>query len=424
MSATNEENLIIDDEQFNPMDSRLAVDPFPLLRKQREAAPIHESQVFPAWIVTGHELAETVLKRTDGDLRWEMFQKIRHGDEVVDEPYFKLMADSVLMKAGEDHRRVRRTFQKNFRPDLVEALRGRVTDRAHELIDAFATDGRAELAREFASPLTLSAIGCLLDVPSEDEEAIYEWMHGFKLAIQMLPLEADQLKVANDSMTGLDLYFTHLVAKRRAQMIASQAPDDLMTKMIGDADSGVLTEDELIANLWSIYVGGHDTSALSICSALVTLMEHPDELKRLQADMSLLPNATEELLRFIATVHGTHRLMQEDIELDGHVIPADTPVMVYLSGANHDESWCPHADKLDIMRDVPSDHLTFGTGPHKCPGQHMARLVIGTALEALLSRLDGLRIEDVEWGRDALLFRGPERLVVTWDRVLARGEMA
>jgi cytochrome P450 len=415
MSTDMNDDLIIDDEQFNPMDSRLAVDPFPLLRKQREAAPIHESQVFPAWIVTGHELAETVLKRTDGDLRWEMFQKIRHGDEVVDEPYFTLMADSVLMKAGEDHRRVRRTFQKNFRPDLVEALRGRITDRAHQLIDAFADAGRAELARDFASPLTLAAIGCLLDVPSEDEEAIYEWMHGFKLAIQMLPLEPDQLRVANDSMTGLDLYFKHLVARRRAN-----PTDDLMGKMIGDADAGVLTEEELIANLWSIYVGGHDTSALSICSALVTLMENPEELKALQADMSLLPNATEELLRFIATVHGTHRLMQEDIELDGNIIPADTPVMVYLSGANHDESWCPHADKLDITRDVPSDHLTFGTGPHKCPGQHMARLVIGTALGALLSRLDGLKIEDVEWGRDALLFRGPERLVVTWDRTLPR----
>jgi cytochrome P450 len=272
--------------------------------------------------------------------------------------------------------------------------------------------------RSFASPLTLAAIGQLLDVPSEDEEAIYEWMHGFKLAIQMLPLEPEQLKVANDSMTGLDLYFKHLVAKRRAFPV-----DDLMGKMIGDADSGVLTEDELIANLWSIYVGGHDTSALSIGSALVTLMDNPAELDRLQADMSLLPNAVEELLRFIATVHGTHRLMQEDIELDGNVIPADTPVMVYLSGANHDESWCPHADKLDLGRDVPSDHLTFGTGPHKCPGQHMARLVIGTALGALLSRLQGLKIEDIEWGRDALLFRGPDRLVLTWDRALAREEI-
>lgn len=418
MSTDMNDDLIIDDEQFNPMDSRLAVDPFPLLRKQREAAPIHESQVFPAWIVTGHELAETVLKRTDGDLRWEMFQKIRHGDEVVDEPYFTLMADSVLMKAGEDHRRVRRTFQKNFRPDLVEALRGQVEDRAHALIDAFAAEGRVELMRSFASPLTLAAIGQLLDVPSEDEEAIYEWMHGFKLAIQMLPLEPDQLKVANDSMTGLDLYFKHLVAKRRAYPV-----DDLMGKMIGDADAGVLTEEELIANLWSIYVGGHDTSALSICSALVTLMDHPDELARVQADPSLLSNAVEELLRFISTVHGTHRLMQEDIELDGNVIPADTPVMVYLSGANHDESWCPHAETLDVMRDVPSDHLTFGTGPHKCPGQHMARLVIGTALGALLSRLQGLKIEEVEWGRDALLFRGPDRLVLTWDRALAREEI-
>jgi hypothetical protein len=167
--------------------------------------------------------------------------------------------------------------------------------------------------------------------------------------------------------------------------------------------------------LWSIYVGGHDTSALSIGNGIVTLLTHPEQLAALQADMSRLPNAVEEILRHISTVHGTHRLLTEPIELGGHQIPADTPIMVYLSASNHDEGWCPHAEAFDIDRDVPSDHLAFGTGPHKCPGQHMARAVIGIAVERLLTRLPTLRIEELVWGRDALLFRGPERLVMSWD---------
>ncbi|WP_264991017.1 cytochrome P450, partial [Mycobacterium kiyosense] len=166
--------------------------------------------------------------------------------------------------------------------------------------------------------------------------------------------------------------------------------------------------------------GGHDTSALSICNAVATLLLHPDQLAALQSDMSLLPNAVQEILRYIGTVHGTHRLLTEDIELGGHHIPADTPIMVYLSAANHDEGWCPHAESFDITRDVPSDHLAFGHGPHKCPGQHMARAVIGIGVEALLTRLRGLRIEELEWERDALLFRGPEKLVLAWDSSEAR----
>jgi cytochrome P450 len=403
-----------DDFVFNPLDPELAVDPFPILARLRSIDPVYHAEGLGSYIVTGHDDAWEVLRRRDGDVRWEQFQKMRHGDTVVGEPYFKIMADSVLMKAGDDHGRVRKTFQKNFRTGLVESLRPQIVDRAHELIDAFAGveggPGRVELMEAYASPLPLSAISQLLEVPREDEAAIYQWMHGFKLAIQMLPLDAAQLKVANDSMTELDTYFKGLVARRRADPV-----DDLVHKMIGDTDDGVITEEELIANLWSIYVGGHDTSALSICNAMVTLLRHPDQLKALQADLTRLPTAVEEILRHIGTVHGTHRLMSEDIELGGHHIPADTPVMVYLSAANHDEGWCPHAEKFDIDREVPTDHLAFGTGPHKCPGQHMARAVIGIGVEALLTRLHGLRLEELEWDADALLFRGPKKLVLAWD---------
>ena len=114
----------------------------------------------------------------------------------------------------------------------------------------------------------------------------------------------------------------------------------------------------------------------------------------------------------------------EDIDLGGHQISADTPIMVYLSAANHDESWCPHAESFDPTRDVPSDHLAFGHGPHKCPGQHMARAVIGVGVEALLTPLHGLRIEELEWERDALLFRGPEKLVLAWDSKVRRTRMS
>ncbi|MCX2929954.1 cytochrome P450 [Mycobacterium sp. CVI_P3] len=402
------------DYVFNPLDPELAVDPFPILARLRAVDPVFHAEGLGAYVVTGHDAAREVLARKDGDVRWEQFQRMRHGDDVVNQPYFTIMADSVLMKAGEDHRRVRQTFQRNFRPGLVDSLRPAITERAHQLIDAFVDPsggpGQVELMAAFASPLPLSAISQLLRVPQEDEADIHQWMHGFKLAVQMLPLDAKQLKVANDSMSALDTYFRGLVARRRNESV-----DDLVNKMIADTDNGTLTEDELIANLWSIYVGGHDTSALSICNAMVTLLRNPDQLRALQNDMSLLPNAVQEILRHIGTVHGTHRLLTEDIELGGHHIPADTPIMVYLSAANHDESWCPHAEQFDITRDVPPDHLAFGHGPHKCPGQHMARAVIGIGVEALLSRLHGLRLEELEWDTDALLFRGPTKLVLAWD---------
>src|ERR1700678_3810558 len=111
-----------DDFVFNPLDPELAVDPFPILARLRSIDPVYHAEALGSFVVTGHDDAWEVLRRRDGDLRWEQFQKMRHGDTVVDEPYFKIMADSVLMKAADDHGRVRKTFQKNFRTALVESL--------------------------------------------------------------------------------------------------------------------------------------------------------------------------------------------------------------------------------------------------------------------------------------------------------------
>jgi hypothetical protein len=199
---------------FNPLDPALASDPFPILARLRDHDPVYQSPM-GAYIVTAHEPAWEVLRRRDGDLRWEQFQRMRHGDSVVDEPYFKIMADSALMKAGDDHRRVRQTFQRHFRTATVEALRPAIEAKADSLIDGFVADEQVELMSAFASPLPLSAISRLLHVPPEDESDIHRWMHGFALAVQMLPLTPEQLAVANESMTALDVYFKDLVAKRR-----------------------------------------------------------------------------------------------------------------------------------------------------------------------------------------------------------------
>jgi cytochrome P450 len=238
-----------------------------------------------------------------------------------------------------------------------------------------------------------------------------DWMEGFLLSVQLLPLTPEQLTKANTAVSSLNAYFTDLIAERR------RAPqeNDLLTMLINEADAGKLSDDELCVNAWTLFVGGHDTTARTICNAVATLDDHPDQLARLIADPSLWPNAVEEVLRFVGPVQATHRLLREEIELGGHTVPADTPVIMYLSAANRDESWCPHAAEFDTGRAVPADHLAFGAGPHRCPGAHMARMMVQVALEALYSRLPGLRMTDIVWDTEVMNFRGPASLHVSWN---------
>lgn len=394
---------------FNPLDPQLAIDPFPILKRFRDIDPVH-SLGGAMFVVTGHEEARAVLAHKGGDTRWEQFQRARHGDDVVTMPYFVHLAPDVLMKAGADHKRVRGTFQRNLTAGVVGRMRDELQATADRLVDRFVADGHAELMRAFASPLPLAAISRLLGVPAEDEEQIEHWMHGFKLAIQMLPLSPEDLAFANAGIASLNAYFVDVVAERRAN------PDGgLVSMMIADADAGLLTEEELVTNVWGLYVGGHDTTSLSIGNAMATLLQHPGELEKLRAEPGRIPLAIEEVLRYVTTVQATHRLFDEEIRVGEHTVPPDTPVLVYLGGGNHDERLCPHADAFDLDRAPVHDHVAFGHGPHKCPGRNMARTLLTIAVETLITRLPNLELKDLEWDTSAPVFRGPSVLELTWD---------
>lgn len=394
---------------FNPLDPAFAQDPFPILRALREADPVLPLPGL-GFLVTGHEPIAEMLRRRDGDTRWVEFQQQRMGPGVEDEPYCKGNVNSLLMISGDQHRRVRGTFQRSFSVKLMEVLRAPVARTAHRLIDGFVARGEAELMSEFASELPMWAISQLLRVPHSDEHLMLDWMEGFLLSVQLLPLTPEQLAKANNAVSSLNAYFTDLIAQRR------RAPldDDLLTMLINEADAGKLSDDELCVNAWTLFVGGHDTTARTICNAVATLDGYPEQRARLIADPSLWPNAVEEVLRYVGPVQGTHRLLREEVTLGGHTVPPDTPVIMYLSAANHDESWCPRAAEFDTTREVPADHLAFGAGPHRCPGAHMARMMVQVALEALYSRLPDLRMTDIVWDTEVMNFRGPATLNVSW----------
>lgn len=401
---------------FNPLDPRLIEDPYPVYREIRDADPVHFEEMLGWWFVMSHAEAAETLRVQDGDLRFVEFQHARMGRDVTAEPYVEGLRDFVLMKGGEDHKRVRRSFNQLFTPARVNGMRDTMVATAHDLLDAFPQQGSADLMTVFALPLPLSIISRLLDISPAEEHEIDGLLKHFKLAIQFLPMTDEQLDQANASIGGLTEYFTDLIARRRRNM-----GDDLLSMLIAEADAGHLTEPELVANAWGLYGGGHETTANTMCTAILTLLEHPEQLEMLRNDPSLVGQTVDEVLRYCGPTQATHRIFDHEMELGGHTIPADTPIVVYLAAANHDEKWCPHADTFDITRTEPRNHLTFSEGPHKCVGRHLAKVTLEVALEVLVSRLEGLRLDgEVEWDRENLPFRAPTGLNIAWDRVKER----
>ena len=161
-----------------------------------------------------------------------------------------------------------------------------------------------------------------------------------------------------------------------------------------------------MANLIITMVGGQETSTNLIGNGLLTLLHHPEDLERLRADLSLIPTAIEELLRYESPIQHTARLVPEDLELGGKQLKKDQAVIAVMGAANRDPERFPDPDHLDIARSE-NKHLAFGSGAHNCFGAPLARIEGQVALETILRRLPGLRpgSDPITW-RPNLTLRG------------------
>jgi len=176
----------------------------------------------------------------------------------------------------------------------------------------------------------------------------------------------------------------------------------LISQMIAIEEEGDrLSETELLSTITLLIFAGHETTSNLIATGTLLLLDHPDQLEQLKADLSLVPAAVEELLRFHgpAFIAGP-RFASEDMELAGQQIKRGDVVIPFLGSANHDETQFTQPDELDLARTI-SRHLAFGHGIHTCLGAPLARLEGDIAFTTLLKRMPNLRLsvprESITW---------------------------
>jgi cytochrome P450 len=218
------------------------------------------------------------------------------------------------------------------------------------------------------------------------------------------------------TMGKLAEYFGKLIADKRA------APaDDLMTALIAARDEGDrLTETELVNLCFGLLIAGHETTANQINMFLLTLLHFREEYERLAASPEIVPQAVEELMRFVqlgdSSTSSLPRVTKEAVELSGVTIPAGSAVFVASFAANRDESVFADADRLDLSREV-AQHLSFGAGAHHCLGAQLARMELQEALSGLLRHLPGLHVAVPDSQlrfKSGMILRSLETLPVSW----------
>ncbi|RSS06733.1 cytochrome P450 [Streptomyces sp. WAC00469] len=382
----------------------LRIDPrLEQVREKEPLCPVKLPHGEPGWLVTRYEDVKTVL----GDPRFSRAEAVRR-----DEPrtrYHRGLPGNIMEFDPPEHTRLRRVVAKAFTARRVEQLRVRAQEIADRLVDEMIAQGPpADLVSAFALPLPVTVICELLGVPFEDRVRFRHWSDALLSTTRFSPEEID--RCADE----LSRYMAGLVAERR-----KHPQDDLLGVMVAARDEqDRLTEDELVAMGVGVLVAGHETTASQIPNFVHTLLEHPEELARLRVDLGLVPQAVEELMRFVPLGSAsTARYAVEDVELSGGVVHAGEPVVVSTAAANRDTAVFTCPERLDLTRKEAA-HVGFGHGPHHCLGAQLARMELQVALSTLLRRLPGLRLagteEDLVWKAGSGV-RGLEKMLITWE---------
>jgi cytochrome P450 len=398
--------------------AELEADPHPALARMRAAGPAAWVPALGAWMVTGYDAAVAVLR----DAR----------TFTVDDPRFstaKVVGPSMLSLDGAEHARHRAPFNRAFRRDEVHARLAAFTRaEASRLVAAIEPGGAAELRRAVAGPLAVAVMAEVLGLSRIDPARILAWYDGIVAAVQAEAAgAAGQAEAAGAGQTGDaglaeggsapagTAAFAELAASLH-EVIARPGTASLLAEAAGPQAGARLTEEEAISNAAVLMFGGIETTEGMIANALLHLLSSPAQLALVLADPGLVPAAVEESLRLEPAAAVVDRYATAGTRLGEAGIRAGDQVTVSIAGANRDPAVFGDPDAFDLRRPNAGRQLAFAHGPHFCLGAHLARLEAQVAVETVLARLPGLRLDPGHASAPrGLVFRKPPDLRAQWD---------
>jgi cytochrome P450 len=246
----------------------------------------------------------------------------------------------------------------------------------------------------------MDVISAMLGVPEADRDHI---RHQTNAAMHRESNSLDIPQASRDAQTQVAMYFVGFIQERQ-----KRPQDDLISALIGadlrDVETGEMTKlsfEELLGFCILLANAGHETTARLICNSAVTLCRHPDQRAEISADLRLLPNAVEELLRIDPPSQVQGRWSTRPWTRHGVTIPADVRVLLLTGAAHRDPRQFGEPDRFDIRRKLDRT-VHFGQGHHLCIGKSLARQECRVAFEEILARFPDYEVDEsqLEWAHN------------------------
>jgi len=380
-----------------------ALDPYPLYEQVRAHDPVHWNKSDEFWYITRYADLMSIIRDPRVSSK-RIANKARSLSEEEREKvslFLDAVSSWILDSDPPTHTRIRSLVNKAFTPRMIENMRSRIQDLVDGMLDKVQSKGHMDVIEDLAIPLPGTVISDMLGIPEEDHHRFKKWSTDIAMSVagsDSVSSLVERLEMGQKSFLELFEYFTGLIESMRGNR-----QDNLLSSLVEAEEAGdKLTEQELVANCVLLMFAGHETTSNLIGNGTVALLENPVQKKMLQEDSGLIGSAVEELLRFDSPVQKTSRTAATDIEIGGKTIKSGDLVYLSYGSANRDHLQFTDPDRLDITR-KENRHASFAQGIHYCLGAALARMEGQIAIDTLLKRMPGLKLDTEDLQRNPSL---------------------
>jgi len=351
----------------------LRPDYFDVLADLREQAPVHRT-LDGSWAVTRYDDIRSISREPD---RFVSGRGVLINDPMRSDGSGGLPTFSILHLDPPVHALYRTIVNRQFTPRAVGRLEETIRRTVTEVLDGVVPDEPVDAVDALASVVPIAVIAELFGVGDADRELFRRWSD----AIIASPDLGDATESAPEVGQMAGFLMAHIDSS------ATDGNSLLEILKSAELDGRPLNRLEIMGFCMTLLVAGNETTRTLLSGGMEALHQRPDQRSILAHDPSLLPGATEELLRWVTPIQAFGRTAVVDVEFHGQEIPAgEFLVMLYASGNRDEEAFGPTAGQLDVRRPVAPTHVAFGFGEHLCLGAALARLEARVFFEELLSR--------------------------------------
>ncbi len=362
--------------------------PHVLFKRLRGECPVHWSEINEYPDEAGFWSISRADDVRDVSLDWETFSSERGGITGLTHAVpLELQQSMFIGMDPPKHDRLKMLFQRGFTPKRIAEHEDAIRAIVVKVLDGVEPLGHCDLVTEVAQPVVSRVIGSFMGIPEEDDE-VWANLMNTTLGLGDPDLNPGGLEaILERDIPEIFERCQELVTARR------ESPTDDLTSVLvhAEVEGERLTDTEIVMGFFLLVAAGNDSTKATYTSGMRALIEHPDQMRELAEDPSLIPGAVEEALRMYPAFAHFRRTATKDTEIAGCPVAEGDKVVMWYVSSNRDEDRYEDPEFFDVHRNP--EHQAFGAGGrHFCLGAALARLELKILFEETLKRFPGMTL--------------------------------